>query len=123
MIETDSSDGVIGNLGYLEAVHGYDNGRAKTRAYEVGLSWFYGPSFRISLGVSDLWGDKPKSARPFRSNPLSRVSNASGETAKSQFEQNNQLQQALGQSSIDMDDFSGTAAHQKQVWIRSEFKY
>lgn len=123
LIEADSTDDKIGNLKYLDAINNYDSGKAKTKTYHLGITWFMSPVFKISLGMNDVWGDNPASGKHFKSTPLDRIKNASGTTVTKQLESNGALKNEFGGTMVEVDDFNAKAEHDKQVWIRTEFKY
>lgn len=126
MLETDATDGTLGNLGYLEATNTYDAGKAKTRSYTLGFEIFVNSAFTVATGITEYWGDNPGGGKHFKKNPLNRVSNAAGTSLDKQLESNNQAKGAVTGNlggSFESDDFVGERDRQKQVYIKTSFKY
>ncbi|MCB1175084.1 MAG: hypothetical protein KDK39_16035 [Leptospiraceae bacterium] len=126
MLEKDASNGTLGDLGYLDAVSAYDNGKAKTRIYTLGIEYHLTKTFRVAAGITEYWGDNPSTGKHFKKNPLSRITNSSGTTLDSQLESSATAKQLItgnSSGSFESDDLIGNRDRQTQTYIRTMFAF
>lgn len=131
MTELDFADGVFGNLTPNRARGAVDLGLGRVNNVVYAITYFPHPRskfFRISLGVSELFGTD-FSGRPFRRSVFDRYDGAAFgvETSlQSQLEASPATAAALGLPPgevADLNEYAGRDYRAREVFIRAEFRY
>lgn len=129
----DSADGQYGNLNLSTADNSIDHGEGRYNNAIYGLTFYPSATanfFRISIGVSELWGNN-QTGREYRTNVFenytgSAVTSANTKTIAAQLEGNSAIKSAVGYRSSDtlvLNDFIGSKIDTRQVFIRAQFIY
>lgn len=122
VLRKDSEDGTLGNLGLAEA-RAMDMGQAHFRKIVLGVTWIAHERFRVSLGVTRLTASD-SSGGPRKENALQRVAaqKPATKTLSDQVDSSIATNHP-GLAGVTSNDLIGQRAEERQVFIRSEFKF
>ncbi len=128
-INADVQDGVLGNIGYYDAL-ALETSKGKFKSVVAGITYHFNDRFRITLGHSRLSG-RDTTGKPYRENLFEHITDGSGNTVASQIEDQSTPTGALIASSmglspsdtLDLNDLIGKKKVITETFLRAQYSF